>query len=171
LFDVTNVWSNLDPKLDAKSFSINPYDISMLIDFNSNQFQYQHQKSYVKPKHEFSNCESNWKPVLYRYTIDNLRNKIESIQEIQLNDNPYVSIFPNTSNTNYDVENQREFVKQGYVQFIPICIACESTSYEYDISLNDRNIAFDVYFVPSQDEMINYLKSDSFRFYAQEEDV
>jgi len=55
-----------------------------------------------------------------------------------------------------------------YVQFIPVCTSRESTSYEYAISLNERNTAFDVYFVPSRDEMINYLKSDSFRFYAQE---
>ena len=74
LFDVTNFWSNPDPKSDVKSFSINPYDISMLTDYNSNQLEYQHQKSYVELKQEFSNCESNWKPILYRYAIDNLRN-------------------------------------------------------------------------------------------------
>ena len=105
---------------------------------------------------------------MYRYAIDNLRSKIESIQGTQLNDDPYVSIFPNIPNTKYDIEKQREFVKQGYVQFIPICTAHESTSYEYAVSLNDANIAFDVYFVSSKDEIMNYLNSDSFRFYAQE---
>ena len=39
-------------------------------------------------------------------------------------------------------------MKEGYVQFIPICTVHESTSYEYAISLNDGNIAFDVYFIP-----------------------
>ena len=59
LFDVTNVWSNPDPKSDARSFSINPYDLSGLIDYNFNQLQYQGEKSYVELKHEFSNCDSN----------------------------------------------------------------------------------------------------------------
>ena len=95
LFDVTNVWSNPDPDSDAKSFSINPYDISELTDYNSNQLQYQNNKSYVELKHEFSNCDSNWKPMLYRYVIDGLRNKIEIAQGSQLNDDPYVSLVPN----------------------------------------------------------------------------
>ena len=168
LFDITNVWSNPNPESDAKSFSINPSDISTLTDYNSNQLQYQHQKSFVELQHEFSNCSSNWKPISYRYAIDSLRNKIESIQGIQLNDDPYVSLLLNIQNEKYDIENQREFVKEGFVQFIPICTAHESTSYEYAISLNDENIAFDVHFVPSKKEITNYLNSDSFRFYSQE---
>ena len=168
LFDITNVWSNPDPASDAKSYTLDPSDISALTSYNSNQLQYQYQKSFVELKHEFSNCESNWKPILYRYIVDNLRSKIESIQGTQINDDPYVSIFPNIPNTKYDVKQQREFVKQGYVQFIPICTAHKSTSYEYAISLNDENTAFDVYFVPSKDEIMNYLKSNSFEFYSQE---
>ena len=168
LFDITNVWSNSNPKSDEKSYTIDPSNIATLTNYNSNQLQYQHQKSFVELKHEFSNCESNWKPIPYRYAIDSIRNKIELIQGTQLNDDPYVSIFPNIPNTEYDIEKQKEFVKQGYAQFIPICTTSESTSYEYAISLNDRNIAFDVYFVLSKDEIMNYLKSDSFGFYDQE---
>ncbi len=168
LFDITNVWLNSNPESDERSYTIDPSDTATLTNYNSNQLQYQHQKSFVELKHEFSNCESNWKPIPYRYAIDSIRNKIELIQGTQLNDDPYVSIFPNIPNEEYSIEKQREFVKHGYVQFIPICTNSESISYEYAISLNDRNIAFDVYFVPSKDEIMNYLKSDSFRFYDQE---
>jgi hypothetical protein len=168
LFDITNVWSNPNSGYDAKSFFITSSDISTLTDYNSNQLQYQHQKSFVELQHEFSDCSLNWKPVSYRYAIDSIRNKIELIQGTQLNDDPYVSLVPNIQNEKYDIKNQREFVKEGYVQFIPICTVHESTSYEYAISLNDENIAFDVYFIPSKNEITNYLNSDSFRFYTQE---
>lgn len=168
LFDITNVWSNPNLESDAKSFAITPSDISILTDYNSNQLQYQHQKSFVELQHEFSDCSLNWKPISYRYTIDSIRNKIELIQGTQLNDDPYVSLFPNIQNQKYDIENQRDFVKERYIQFIPICTVHESTSYEYAISLNDGNIAFDVYFIPSKNEMTNYLNFDSFRFYTQD---
>ncbi len=168
LFDVTNIWSNPNSASDEKSFSIDPSDISSLTNYNYNQLQYQHKKSFVELKHEFSNCESNWKPMLYRYAIDSLRNKIELIQGTQLNVDPYVSIFPNERNTNYDVKNQTELVKQGYVQFIPVCTADEFTSYEYAVSLNDKNTAFDVYFIPSKEEISNYLTSVPFEFYSQD---
>jgi hypothetical protein len=168
LFDITNVWSNPNPESDTKSFPISSSDISSLTDYNSNQLQYQHQKSFVELQHEFSDCSLNWKPISYRYAIDSLRNKIELIQGTQLNDDPYVSLFPNIQNGKYDIENQIKLVKEGYVQFIPICTVSESTSYEYAVSLNDENIAFDVYFIPSKNEMTNYLNSDSFRFYTQD---
>ncbi len=47
-------------------------------------------------------------------------------------------------------------------------MARESTSYEYSVSLNDRNITFDAYFVSSKDEIKNHLKESYFRFYTQE---
>ena len=168
LFDVTNVWSNPNPESDAKSYAIDPSDISSLTSYNTNQLQYQHQKSFVELKHEFSNCESNWKPMLYRFAIDNLRSKIESIQGTQLNDDPYVSIFPNIPNSNYDDKEQSDFVKQGYVQFVPICTANETTSYEYAITSNDENIAFDAYFVSSKDQVDSYLTNDFFEYYSQD---
>ena len=168
LFDVTNVWSNPDPESDAKSHSLDPSDISALTSYNQNQLQYQHQKSYVELKHEFSNCETNWKPILYRIAADTLRNKIEQMQGTQLNDDPYVLKFPNILNTKYGIEEQNDLSKQGYIQFIPICTTKDSTSYEYAVSVNDHNIAFDVYFVSSQEQVSSYLTNDFFEYYSQE---
>ena len=38
----------------------------------SNNLQYQDNRGYVELKHQFSDCNSNWKPMLYRYTIDTM---------------------------------------------------------------------------------------------------
>jgi len=80
-----------------------------------NQLQYQKQKSFVELKHQFSNCEFNWKPPLYRYTVDSVRNSIELLQGTQLNNNPYISIYPNIPNEKYDSEKRKEAVKQGFI--------------------------------------------------------
>ena len=168
LFEITNVWSNPDPSSDAKSFSINPSDISMLTDYNSNHLQSQHSKNYVELKHEFSNCETNWKPILYRYGIDTLRAKIEMMQGNELNEDPYISIFPKIPNLTYDDKHQQQLIRQGYAQFIPICTASETTSYEYSISINDKSVGFDTYFVPSKNEIGNFLAGDFFNYYNQE---
>ncbi|MBT5200699.1 MAG: hypothetical protein HOK63_05655 [Thaumarchaeota archaeon] len=165
LFDVTQVWSN--PNDDKNNFSKNPSDISSLINYNSNQLQYQNNKSFVELKHEFSNCESNWQPMLYRYVVDNFRSKINSVKGTQLNDDPYISIFPNIKNHNHDDEKQHELLTHGYAQFIPICTVNEFSSYEYSILLNDEKIAFDVYFIPSENEISNYFTLDSFEFYSE----
>ena len=168
LFDITNVWSNPDLDSDARSFSINPYDLSELTDYNSNQLQFQNEKSYVELKHEFSNCDSNWKPMLYRYVIDSLRNQIEILQGSQLNVDPYVSIVPNILNNEYDESSQQKLVKDVYVQFVPICTSQVSTNYEYSISVNDPKVGFDVYFVHSIQEVSKFLNDESFSFYKNE---
>ena len=167
-YEITNVWSNPDPKTNSNAFNYDPsVETSLVTDHNYNQLQDQNQKSFVELKHEFSNCESSWKPILYRYAIDTIRNNLEYMQGNQLNNDPYVQIFPEIPNENYDSEKQKELVKQGFVQFIPIRTAKNSTSYDYSISINDENTAFDAYFVPSENQLENYLKNDSFTFYSQ----
>ena len=168
LFDITNVWSDPNSKSNKTDFFNESSDISLLSNYNSNQLQYQHGKSFVILKHDFSNCDSSWKPISYRYIIDSIRSKIDLIQGTNLNDDPYVLVFPNNLNFNYDAQKQIEYAKQGFVQFIPICTGNETTSYEYSVSLNDKNVGFDVYFVPSEEEIKNYLKKDSFEFYPQD---
>jgi hypothetical protein len=167
LYDVTNVWTNPNSKSDVKEFDNHFLDTASFDDYNSNELLYQNQKSFVELKHTFSNCESSWKPHLYRYAVDSIRNKIEFIQGTQLNNDPYISIFPNISNEKYSSKKQEEIIKQGYVQFIPICTLKNSTSYEFAVSINDKNTAFDVYFIPSKMELTNYLTNNPFIFYTQ----
>jgi len=165
LYDITNVWSNPN---NSQTKELNYYySDNLVMDYNSNQLEYQNQKSFVELKHGFSNCESSWKPPLYRYAVDSVRNGIEVLQGTQLNNDPYVSIYPNIPNDKYSLEKQVEIIKQGYVQFIPVCTSKDLTSYEFAVSINDKNTAFDVYFVPSETELQHYLDNNSFISYEE----
>lgn len=168
IYEITNVWSNPNPKSNVKVFDYDFSDSKLFTDYNLNQLQYQKQKPFVELKHEFSNCESSWKPPLYRYAIDSIRNNIEFFQGTQLSNDPYVSIYPNIPNEKYTAEKQKDLVKEGYAQFIPICTSKNSTSYEFAVSINNENTAFDVYFIPSEIELRHYLNGDFFNFYTQE---
>ena len=156
LFDVTNVWSN--PNINNQTYSTDFSNVSNFDNYNSNNLQYQDDRGYVELKHQFSDCNSSWKPMLYRYAIDTVRNQIELIQGSELNNDPYVSIFPNIKSKNSDTDN-------FYVQFIPICTAKSTTSYEYSISIDDETSWFDVYFVNSNKQFENYIISATFDFY------
>ncbi len=166
LFDITNVWDG-SPSLDGDISLEDPFDISSLQVYNTNQLQHQHGKAYVELKHEFSDCESSWKPVLYRYAVDAARNKIALMQGTQLYDDPYISIFPTIKH-----KDPITTTSSSYAQFIPICTMHEDddddTSYEYSISINDPNSWFDVYFVPSSNQLDNYLNSENFYYYPQD---
>ena len=141
LFDITNVWSN--PNINNQTYSNDFSNVSNFDNYNSNNLQYQDNRGYVELKYQFSDCNSSWKPMLYRYAIDIARNQIQLIQGSELNNDPYVSIFPKIKSTNSGATN-------FYVQFIPICTDKNTTSYEYSISIDDKTSWFDVYFVDSK---------------------
>ena len=44
---------------------------------NYNELQYLGDKSYVELKHDFSDCQDEWQPMLYRKVVDTVRHEIE----------------------------------------------------------------------------------------------
>ena len=157
IFDVTNSWYK------ASSNEILKTDEST---YNTNQLQYINDKSFVELKHDFSECQDEWMPILYRKAIDTVRHEIEYLQGNQLSTDPEISIYPDVTNSKYDLNSQRQKIKDGYAQFIPICTSTEKTSYDYSIKTNNDDIGFDVYFVSSEQRLDDFFNSD-FVYYSQ----
>lgn len=160
IFEVTNSWyksdkTNVNHVFDAKSK-----------EYNTNQLQKINGKSYVELKHEFSDCQEEWQPMLYRKTVDNIRHEIEYVQGNQLSTNPDVSVYPDIENNNYDNSEQQLKIKNGYAQFFPICTSKDVTSYDYSVKTDNKNLGFDVYFVSSSIQRENFSNSD-FNFYGE----
>lgn len=169
LYDITTVWSNPVPKENSESFYYDPSaDPSLVTSYNYNELEYQNQKPFVQLNHEFSNCESSWKPILHRHAIDTIRKNIQYIQGTQLNTDPYVSIFANIKNEKYDDQEQKLLTSTGFAKFIPICTSKQTTSYQYSLSVNDKNTGFDVYFIPSFKEFEKFLDGRSFEHYQKD---
>lgn len=163
LFDVTTTWKH--PITNTQS---SDYDTNLeLPEQNFNQLEFLGEKSFIELHHEFSNCETSWQPILYRYAIDTVRNRIEYFQGNELNGNPYSSVFPNKKNLNYDLNSQNSTIRNGYVQFIPICTDKEITSYEFSLKINDKKNGFDVYFVPSKESINEFVNGGNFSYYKQ----
>ena len=161
IFDVTNSWyksdkiSNVNYVFDAKSK-----------EYNSNQVQKINDKSYVELKHEFSDCQEEWQPMLYRQAIDAVRHEIEYVQGKQLSADPSVSVYPNLENRNYDNSEQQSKIKNGYVHFFPICTSKDTTSYDYSVKTDNKDLGFDIYFVSSHVQRKNFVNSE-FVYYAE----
>lgn len=147
LYDVTISW-NGEATPDA-------------IHYNTNTVSDTQNKQVVLLRHGFSDCDSAWSPPLYRYGVDQLRSVIQNAQNLQLNLDPYVPQLPDIPNTSYSKAEQASLVRQGYAQFIPVCISSEISSFVYTVSVNDPDIGFDVHFVPSLQEAEDYFDVDA----------
>ena len=61
LFEITNSWYNEDS--NKTTFEKN------VVNHNYNELRYLGDKSYVELKHDFSDCQDEWQPMLYRKAI------------------------------------------------------------------------------------------------------
>jgi len=155
IFDVTNSWYKSN-----KENNVNHIFNAESKEYNTNQLQKINDKSYVELKHEFSDCQEEWQPILYRKAVDTIRHEIEYVQGQQLSSDPSVSVYPNIENKNYDNSEQQSKIKNGYAQFFPICTSKEITSYDYSIKTDNKDLGFDVYFVSSSLQRENFGNSE-----------
>lgn len=154
IFDVTNIWhksdriNNVNHVFDAESK-----------EYNTNQLHEINGKSYVELKHEFSDCQEEWQPMLYRKAVDTVRHEIEYVQGQQLSADPNTSVYPDIENKNYDNLEQQSKITNGFAQFFPICTSKDTTSYDYSVKTDNKDVGFDAYFVSSSDQRNNFVNS------------
>lgn len=160
IFDVTNSWHKSD-----KNANENYVFDAASKEYNTNQFQEINGKAYVELRHEFSDCQEDWQPMLYRKAVDTVRHEIEYVQGKQLSADPEISIYPDIDNKIYNNSEQQLKIKNGFVQFFPICTSKEITSYDYSVKNDNKDLGFDVYFVSSSKERQNFASSE-FDFYT-----
>lgn len=153
LFDVTISWDGYSREGD---------------DYNSNRIEYQQGREVVVLQHGFSDCSHSWSPPLYRYGADMLRSHILYMQGLQLDTEPYVPRVPDIHNESYPDSVQTELVRNGYAHFIPVCSDVYPASFQYAIWVNDPDLAFDAYFVPSSQSVYDYLQGGPFSVYSGE---
>ena len=159
IFEVTNSWYKSD-----KDSNTNYVFNAESKEYNTNQLQEVNDKSYVELKHDFSDCQEEWQPMLYRKAVDIVRHEIEYVQGKQLSKNPDISVYPDIENKNYDNSEQELKIKNGYMQFFPICTSKDITSYDYSVKTDNKDLGFDVYFVSSsiQREHFTTFEFDSY---------
>lgn len=172
-----SVYVHLQPGWESSTANI-LYDVTISWDgpewedsapYNTNTVDSQQGRQVVLLHHGFSDCESSWSPPLYRYAADLVRSAIHKIRGVQLNSDPYAPVLPDEPNTAYTDSEQAELTRSGYTQFIPVCTEQETSSFRYAVSVNDPEVAFDVYFVPSIQEAADYFGNDgSFEAYDSE---
>ena len=161
IFEVTNTWHKLD-----KISNVNHVFDAESKEYNTNQLHEINGKSYVELKHEFSDCQEEWQPMLYRKAVDTVRHEIEYVQGQQLSTDSSVSVYPDIENKNYDNSKQQSEIKNGYVQFFPICTSRDTTSYNYSVKTDNKDLGFDVYFVSSSIQRQQFADSE-FDYYAE----
>ena len=155
VFDVSNSWHKSDKRNDVNHV----FDAESK-EYNTNQLQEINGKSFVELKHEFSECQEEWQPMLYRKAVDTVRHEIEYVQGKQLSTDPDISVYPDIENGNYDNLEQQSKIKNGYAQFFPICTSKETTSYDYSVKTDNKDLGFDVYFVSSSKQRENFAHSE-----------
>lgn len=141
IVDVTTFWER-----DLVSGQNEESDISKHGAKNKqNTLQYVNGKPIVAVQFDYMDCQSQW----FHYAktgLDLLRSNLvlfETEKQIK--------------NRAYSDSDQKSKLENGFAQFVPICTSKDSTNYEYEVSINDDSIGFDVFFVSSYAQQRNYF--------------
>jgi hypothetical protein len=122
-----------------------------------NTLQYVNGKPVVAVQYDYRDCQHQW----FHYAkvgLDFFGNRFGSLMGY---DNQSIP------NDVYSDQLQKEKLQDGFAQFVPICTSKEFTNYEYEVSVNDDKIGFDVYFVTAENQEWNYFHSpENFDYYS-----
>ncbi len=162
LFDVTTQWS--------KNYSDYPLDETKKLHQGAqqriNQLQYLEGKPYLEVRYDYIDCSYQW--IHYaRQGSDMFASYLDYMTGKQKESDNFTT-FSNIQNM--DLEDDKELDSNNmYSQFIPICTSKENTSFDFGIRVDDKDLSFDVYFVPSIKERYNFhYDSDAFTHYSEE---
>ena len=155
VYDITNIWSQ------TENHPLKPETrLEIAKETNVNKVRFVHGKSYTLVQHDNTDCHDVWEPHYARFGADVIRHQIEYLTGKQKDPDPNITLY--TSSKSKQDDNEHEvMLKTGYSQFIPICTSKNTASFDYSVKINDDSVGFDVYFVPSMSEQINYDEGNS----------
>ena len=159
-YEITNVWSQ-QQKIPLSSKE----RLELSKQNNVDEVRSQHNKQYILVHNSNSNCRDSWEPHYARFGADTLRHYIEYVGGLQKNPDPNITLYTLQHSREDRLAHESE-IKTGYAQFIPVCASKNNTSFDYTVKINDKNVGFDVYFVPSSQQ--NYL-DENFEYYQNGE--
>ncbi len=153
IVDVSTVWERQITPGSGEKSDISKHGAKQ----KQNSLQYVNNKPVVAVQYDYRDCQSQWFHYI-KTGLDFIGNQLESLEENKS--------IPNTA---YSDELQKQKLQGGFAQCIPICTSKKSVNYEYAISINDKAVGFDAYFVPSNVQQENYfLYPENFEYYNQE---
>lgn len=165
VYDVTNVWTSDGAQrvLDSQA------RLNLSKQANVDTVHSVHGKSYILVHHGNTECSDVWEPHYARFGADAIRHHIEYAMGVQKSPDPNINLYTPLE-SKQDPQEHATQIKTGYSQFIPVCTSREVTSFDYSIKINDENVGFDVYFVPSMDEQAAFDQGDAgFNYYTDGE--
>ena len=157
IFEVTNVWNKTSAENDSND---NVYQRGAKT--NVNILKYIENRPYLEVQYDYIDCNYHW--IHYaRSSLDVLGSKLDYFTGRQLESDHNSALFshvPILEGKELDSDTPH------YSQFIPICTSKEKTSIDYGVRIDDKTVGFDVYFVSSEDERVNFHRnSKDFSYY------
>jgi hypothetical protein len=161
VYEITNVWSQQNRV--PLSFQER---LAIAKETNVDEVHYVHQKPYILVQNSNTNCHDSWEPHYARFGADTLRHYVEYAAGVQKNPDPNITLYTLLPSKQDATEHESQ-IATGYSQFVPICTSKDTTSFDYSVKINDSNVGFDVYFVPSAEEQQNYDQNNGkFQYYT-----
>lgn len=168
MYDSTKMWEGANPGMKfykASSPSNANFVVKWVKEFGVEHVGYAYGQQFVEVGLGDSNCNGKWQPYSPYYSAFIMAHEIGHILGHEHNNDPNSLMYPVALNREYAIEEQEFTLTKNYAQFVGLCTVKDMASYEYSVSSIDGKSGFDVYFVPSADELDKWSRDQSFSHY------
>lgn len=171
MYESTTYWQQVNPQLNFFKVE-DPKDADLKInwvkDFGQEHIGYAYGSRFIEVGLGDSNCLETWNPYSSKHVASIMKHEIGHILGLEHSSDPNNIMYPSTQDTEYGIIELDFTLKENQIQFIPICTSKDVTTFDYNVSTSTEN-GFDVFFVPSIDEMNNWSENQYLRHYENDE--
>lgn len=169
MYESTKAWQDANPGLKFYIAS-NPQQADFVVkwvkEFGTEYVGYAYGNLFIEVALGDSNCKEKWQPYSSNYIVHIMEHEIGHVFGYQHSSDPDSIMYPIVLNLEYGEIAEEFTLTERYAQFVSLCSNKEITSYNYQVKTDDPTYGFDVYFVPSINELQRWQDGKSFRYYS-----
>ncbi|MCE9653281.1 MAG: matrixin family metalloprotease [Nitrosarchaeum sp.] len=169
MYESTRAWEDVNSGLKfykAPSLNVADVHIAWVKEFGVEHVGYTLGKQYVEVGLGDSECHGKWQPYSGHHVADIMKHELGHVLGFQHSNDRNSIMYPIALNREYGLVQEEYTLNAGYAQFVPFCTIKDVTSYYYSVKSDNNRQGFDVYVVPSPDEMNKWSKTGKFSHYV-----
>ncbi len=170
--DSTEYWKTVYPKLNFHVVST-PQEADFIIkwtkDFGQEHVGYAVGSRFIEVGLGDSDCLKKWNPYSSNHVGSIMKHEIGHILGLKHSNDPDDIMYDHTQDTEYGSIELDTVLNENETLFVPICTSKDISTFDYWVKTSNENSGFDVFFVPSVDELTNWSERQFLRHYDDTE--
>jgi len=173
IMDAQKDWENSNPQIkfeNVQSESEADVTISWLKEYETTKIgEYDYGNHFIHISLGDNNCLGKWQPFSAEFVKLIAEHEFGHFLGLGHSSDPKDIMYPIVPGHQYGIIEVEKDFEPNYFWFVPTCTSRDTTSFNFQITTSEPTYGFDVYFVPSIEELYKNSRGEKFQYYTGSE--